>query len=839
MAQFSIGDTNAGSTSFIDGQQLLTMKMQPHFLTQNYSPPQAAKSILDQHINAHVMVVSASPGYGKSALAAYWQRKLDAQLAWLTLGGTENDPLRLLRYLIGSLSQVEPYGWPKAEQMLVNGQLNIQPLLERLKLEEKPFAFVIDGLNQISDERSLQLLWQWIESTLNTGKFRYCITSRRSFELPSRVLLNHPSIVLEQQHLALSAMDIQQMLKRMESNYHPSQGLCWELSFVTEGHPAIIRLWLKDAIQHNWTQALSPQLILSSSVRRFLKDIGLDRKEALFQQGWDQQGHVHKIARAWFKQLDIKLDADGRVHPIQQQIETALQTHQPRVALQKIEDNIEILLSFCDFDRYLKWLDQLDIEVIKKSPWALAFFSWIAGFSGWLEKAGNLMASAPFVRDAPALSHLWLTLRAVIARAKGETANAIKLCQDAQNIEQALPVLKIYNLIALGNAFMAEYRVLDAEKAFTEALEIAKYEELNEMQALALYYRARLAQCQGQLQSANRFLSASEGIVNGLAYDCPMIAGRVGMYRGYLYWLQGYHAQAERATQTSLTLITQTRDPYALQGYVILAALYRSQGAIDSARFVLDRIEGLLQHWKVSGVIYKYWLQGMKALLLLDENKLSLAKPTLDNLYQLSKQRDGLPTPESFPQMAGFIELSYARLKANLGRLKEAVKILDHWVEHFEATGLGFNQVLVKTLRAQLRYQLGLRDLAVADLKQALATAEKEFCAMPFVELGEDAVHLAKQLVPNQKWEEMLDVLVGKAKEDMDKRSEETKTCTISNRELRVLKLMAEGMSNQEIAESLYISLNTVKTHARRINTKLSVKNRTQAILKAQKLAIL
>src|SRR3546814_1381340 len=43
----------------------------------------------------------------------------------------------------------------------------------------------------------------------------------------------------------------------------------------------------------------------------------------------------------------------------------------------------------------------------------------------------------------------------------------------------------------------------------------------------------------------------------------------------------------------------------------------------------------------------------------------------------------------------------------------------------------------------------------------------------------------------------------------------------LSNRELTVLRLIAQGCSNQEIAEQLFISLHTVKTHARRINTKL------------------
>ncbi|WP_416332560.1 response regulator transcription factor [Marinobacter sp. NP-4(2019)] len=61
----------------------------------------------------------------------------------------------------------------------------------------------------------------------------------------------------------------------------------------------------------------------------------------------------------------------------------------------------------------------------------------------------------------------------------------------------------------------------------------------------------------------------------------------------------------------------------------------------------------------------------------------------------------------------------------------------------------------------------------------------------------------------------------------------------ISEREQGVLELIAKGLSNQEIADQLHISLHTVKTHARRINAKLEVKSRTQAIVRARELGLL
>jgi NarL family two-component system response regulator LiaR len=61
----------------------------------------------------------------------------------------------------------------------------------------------------------------------------------------------------------------------------------------------------------------------------------------------------------------------------------------------------------------------------------------------------------------------------------------------------------------------------------------------------------------------------------------------------------------------------------------------------------------------------------------------------------------------------------------------------------------------------------------------------------------------------------------------------------LSKRELEVLQLMAEGLSNYQIAERLFVSLNTIKTHASKVFEKMEVQRRTQAIDKAKKLNLI
>jgi two-component system, NarL family, response regulator LiaR len=61
----------------------------------------------------------------------------------------------------------------------------------------------------------------------------------------------------------------------------------------------------------------------------------------------------------------------------------------------------------------------------------------------------------------------------------------------------------------------------------------------------------------------------------------------------------------------------------------------------------------------------------------------------------------------------------------------------------------------------------------------------------------------------------------------------------LSKRELEVLQLISEGMSNQEIGERLFVSVNTVKTHTSRLFEKLDVKRRIQAIEKAKRIGLI
>jgi ATP/maltotriose-dependent transcriptional regulator MalT len=84
-----------------------------------------------------------------------------------------------------------------------------------------------------------------------------------------------------------------------------------------------------------------------------------------------------------------------------------------------------------------------------------------------------------------------------------------------------------------------------------------------------------------------------------------------------------------------------------------------------------------------------------------------------------------------------------------------------------------------------------------------------------------------------------LGVRYGSKKHQLPETLPKPEDIDLSTREIEVLQILSMGYSNQEIADKLFVSLNTVKTHTNNIYSKLNVKRRTQAIEAARKLKII
>ena len=145
-------------------------------------------------------------------------------------------------------------------------------------------------------------------------------------------------------------------------------------------------------------------------------------------------------------------------------------------------------------------------------------------------------------------------------------------------------------------------------------------------------------------------------------------------------------------------------------------------------------------------------------------------------------------------------------------------------------------------LTALVFYAMGQTAQALSTLEQALTLAEPGGYMRTFIDEGPLMARLlyeaAEHGIAPEYTRKLLASFTAPDPADSPKDPPEEMIEPLSERELEVLLLIAEGFSNREIAGRLFLSPNTVKVHTRNIYSKLGVNNRTQAAAKARALGL-
>ncbi|UCC65824.1 MAG: hypothetical protein JSV36_19195 [Anaerolineae bacterium] len=183
----------------------------------------------------------------------------------------------------------------------------------------------------------------------------------------------------------------------------------------------------------------------------------------------------------------------------------------------------------------------------------------------------------------------------------------------------------------------------------------------------------------------------------------------------------------------------------------------------------------------------------------------------------------------------------------------EALALLESLLAMVVKQGRNDLLIEIQVLRALAFQKRGDVAPAMAALERALSLAEPGGYVRVFVDEGppmarllyEAAAHgIAPEYVSRllAAWDEETKDREGRTKErdsSFFRRPASVLVEPLSERELEVLHLIADGLSNREIAGRLFISLSTVKGHASSIYGKLAVNSRTQAVARARVLGIL
>jgi LuxR family maltose regulon positive regulatory protein len=279
--------------------------------------------------------------------------------------------------------------------------------------------------------------------------------------------------------------------------------------------------------------------------------------------------------------------------------------------------------------------------------------------------------------------------------------------------------------------------------------------------------------------------------------------------------------------------------PYGLfTGNEQLVRLLQAQGRLDDAVQAMHNLEQNFQR-------REFTLMTRKVALLLavdDQNGLAELVPTLKGILAPGSYARQLPliAAEAF-------KLSLARIYLAQGKVAEANTLLDE-IQQTVAPGKRFGRLMeTHVLRAlgTLQDNQGIVTLpAIEEMLQALELAEGPGFIRLLVEDGQALIPLLEAVlghtgVPIQVRQHTRKVLHAFGEPGPTEAAADALIEPLTPREMEVLALIADGDSNQEIAEKLVITVRTVKKHASNILGKLNASSRTQAAAYAHQLGLL
>ena len=367
----------------------------------------------------------------------------------------------------------------------------------------------------------------------------------------------------------------------------------------------------------------------------------------------------------------------------------------------------------------------------------------------------------------------------------------------------------------------------------------------------ATFHQARLAHHQGQLRHAAEICNHGRAEIAAiLAYPEPELPalGCLDIALGCVLLEQDQLEEAEQALLHGLDRIGWGMNPI----YVMTActALFRLRGIQGRSEEALDYLNQLEEAWPdiaflTRGLRVVHALQGASQ----DSSALAEAVSWCNDL--LRSLGGEMPTPGMGPFGAAeayyLACLIWTRAQIAVGNSRITLPYLKQQLDMSMSHGLTTRVIELSLLEAQAMKAKGDSQGVWAALERAFSLAEPEGYLRIFDQgptLTQLLVNAAKQGIRRDFIERLLAVIrpAQTSLSGIDEKAIHVYSLEsgeqLSERELEVLRLMAGGATNQEIAEQLVITVGTIKSHINHILRKLDAHNRTEAVARARSLGL-
>jgi len=385
----------------------------------------------------------------------------------------------------------------------------------------------------------------------------------------------------------------------------------------------------------------------------------------------------------------------------------------------------------------------------------------------------------------------------------------------------------------LGVGCRTQNDLTGAARAFADAIKLAQSSGNIMIEVAARTSLGGVSEMMGRLHEAEAIYE--EALQRAILLQSPVAAqAYFCLARVHREWndLASARLWLEKAIESSRMWGTVDA---LVEGLLCLARIDQAQNNIPEANHALAEV-GQAIHGHLLNASTSQWIGAIRARLWLAQGKLDDARRWAKTL---GLSEEGKLDPGSEVEYLTVVRILLAEQCVD-----KAMRLLSRLQTTMESTGRQGNLVEVLVLRAIALNMKAETNSALAVLERAVSLARPEGYMRVFLDAGKSIETLLKIAIT--RWQDH--DLLAYARKLLAAFTDESpppaegqapQPGILSEREMEVLRLIAAGCSNQEIASQLVIAIGTAKRHTANIFDKLDVRNRTEAVTRARQLGLL
>jgi LuxR family maltose regulon positive regulatory protein len=503
------------------------------------------------------------------------------------------------------------------------------------------------------------------------------------------------------------------------------------------------------------------------------------------------------------------------------------------------------LVEQSQFRKLLHLVAALPEDLVRTYPRLCVYHAWTLGATGELDAVMPRLADAEQALSAVPPTQARVirgqiaTLRAYDARHQHDLAVAIEFLHQAL---QYLPPDRLRERILTNGNLGVNYLTLGQLDRAREALQTARTEGRASGRAQtwmaigAISYLADTYVVEGQLGQATQLYQ--EAIAQGMDRTGERLlptAGHACVGLGRVLYERGEIDEARRHLRQAIELSEMIGFwGTVLKALIPLAWLEQMQGNNTVVETLLQQaldIAKRIRHSWANGWVNAY-LSAYQARIWLMQKKPNLAAVARwAETYQQSE-----PDATNYPEELG--QLTLSRIELAMGQSDQALTRLRPLAEADAAGQRNDSLIKILVLQALAQATQGAGVQAVDTLNRALDLAAPEGYCQTFLDKGPAIIQLLRQS-HHPYAAQLLYREASLARKVAVPSPVSGLEEALNEREIKVLRLFAAGLSNAETAQEMFLSTNTIKWYAKNIYRKLNVNRRAQAVAKARELGLI